>query len=98
MRKHATVWRVAELLLGQPVITVTALAQRLQVSFPVANTVVGTLMAVDILRPGNKKRSRREFQAHEIMNILYAGVHSVLRDVATLLDHGPPPRAPATKK
>jgi hypothetical protein len=36
-RKHATAWRVADLLLGQPVVTVTALVERLKVTLPAAN-------------------------------------------------------------
>jgi len=35
-RKHAVVWRLADLLLGQPVVTVGALVEHLQVSFPSA--------------------------------------------------------------
>ncbi len=32
-RRHSTVWRLVDLLLGQPVITVNAVAERLRVSF-----------------------------------------------------------------
>ncbi len=45
------VWRVADLLLGQPVVTVTALVERLQVTFQSANAAVAVLVDMDILRP-----------------------------------------------
>lgn len=83
-RKHATVWRVANLLLGQPVVTVTALVERLKVTFPSANAAVAILVDMDILRPQGKQRRNRAFQAHEVMNILHTGIDAVLDDVATL--------------
>ena len=83
-RKHATVWRVTQLLLGQPVVTVTALVERLQVAFPSANAAVATLVELDILRPQGQQRRNRAFHAHEVMNLLYTGIDVVLDDVATL--------------
>jgi len=84
VRKHATVWRVAELLLGQPVVTVTALVERLKVTFPSANAAVAVLAEMDILRPQGSQRRNRAFHAHEVMNILHTGIDAVLADVETL--------------
>jgi Fic family protein len=86
-RKHATVWRVADLLLGQPVVTVNTLVERLQVAFPSANDAVATLVELDILRPRGQQHRDRAFQAHEVMNILYTGIEAVLEDVATLQNY-----------
>lgn len=86
-RKHATVWRVAHLLLGQPVVTVTSLVERLKVTFPSANAAVATLVDLDILLPQGQQRRNRAFHAHEVMNLLYTGIDAVLDDVATLRNY-----------
>jgi Fic family protein len=86
-RKHAAVWRVADLLLGQPVVTVNALVERLKVTFPSANAAVAVLVEMDILRPQGKRRRNRAFHAHEVMNILYTGIDAVLEDVAKLRNY-----------
>ncbi|HTY49558.1 MAG TPA: Fic family protein [Steroidobacteraceae bacterium] len=88
IRKDAAVWRLADLLLGQPVVTVNALVERLKVSFPTANAAVATLVGMDILRTQGAKRRHRAFQAHQVMNILHTGIDAVLADVATLHDYG----------
>jgi Fic family protein len=88
IRKDAAVWRLAELLLGQPVVTVNALVERLKVSFPAANAAVAVLVDMDILRAQGTKRRDRAFQAHQVTNILYTGVDAVLQDVATLRNYG----------
>ncbi|MBS4097694.1 MAG: Fic family protein [Sulfuricella sp.] len=85
-RRHATIWRVTELLLGQPVVTVNVIAERLNVSFPAANEAVKELLALNILRPGNVQTRNRIFQAHEVMNALYTGLNAVLDDVARFTD------------
>ncbi len=87
-RKHAVVWRVAEILLGQPVVTVGALVERVQVNFPSVNAAVAMLVELDILRPQGKQRRHRAFQAHEVMNILYTGIDAVLEDVAEAQNYG----------
>jgi Fic family protein len=86
-RKHATAWRLADLLLGQPVVTVTALVERLKVTFQSANAAVAVLVDMDILRPQGQQRRNRAFHAHEVINILYTGVDAVLEDVATLRNY-----------
>jgi Fic family protein len=86
-RKNATVWRVVHLLLGQPVVTVSVLVERLKVAFPSANAAVATLVDMDILRPKGQQRRNRAFHAHEVMNLLYTGVDAVLQDVATLRNY-----------
>jgi Fic family protein len=83
-RRHATVWKVAELLLGQPVVTVNAVSSRLGVTFPAANDAVIELVEMDILRPANQQRRNRVFHAHEVMNALYTGLDAVIDDVARL--------------
>ncbi len=88
IRKHAAVWRVAELLLGQPVVTVNALVKRLNVSFPAANAAVAVLVSMDILRARGTKRRHRAFHAHQVMNILHTGIDAVLEDVSTLHNYG----------
>jgi Fic family protein len=88
MRKHATVWQLSKLLLGQPVITVNAAAHQLKVSFPAANTAIGVLVDLDILRERGKQHRSRAFQSHEVMNLLYTGIDAVLDDVATLRNYG----------
>lgn len=87
-RRHATIWKVADLLLGQPVVTVKSVADRLGVTFPAANAAVSELVALDILRASNLQRRNRVFQAHEIMNALYTGLDTVLDDVARFTDVG----------
>jgi Fic family protein len=92
IRKHAVVWRLTDLLLGQPVVTVNALVERLQVAYPTANDAVAVLVDMDILRPRGQQLRRRAFQAHEVMNILYTGIDAVLEDVATLHNYRNPGR------
>jgi Fic family protein len=83
-RRHATIWKVAELLLGQPVVTVNAVSNRLGVTFPAANDALIELVEMDILRPANQQRRNRVFHAHEVMNALYTGLDAVIDDVARL--------------
>lgn len=83
-RKDAAIWRVINLLLGQPVITVNELVHRLGVSFPAANQAVNDLIALDILRPATTQRRHRVFHAHEVMNALYTGLDAVLQEAARL--------------
>jgi len=77
-RKHAAIWRVVDILLGQPLITVNELSRRLEVSFPAANQAVEDLVAMDILRPLNDHQRHRVFQAHQVMNALYTGLDEIL--------------------
>ncbi len=88
VRKHAAVWPLTDLLLGQPVVTVNALTDRLNVSFQAANAAVAVLVDMDILRPQGTKRRHRAFQAHQVMNLLHTGIDAVLDDVSTLHDYG----------
>jgi Fic family protein len=81
-RRHATIWKVTELLLGQPVVTVNSIVDHLGVTFPAANDAVSELIAFDILRPATQQRRHRVFHAHEVMNALYTGLDSVIEDVA----------------
>lgn len=81
-RKHATIWRVADLLLGQPVLTVNEVAARLKVTYPAANDAVAELAELDILRPGNEQRRHRVFHAHQVLNALYTGLDAAIADAA----------------
>ncbi len=83
-RRHAAIWSVTNLLLGQPVVTVNAVAERLDVTFPAANDAIAELVDLDILRPANTQRRHRVFHAHEVVNALYTGLDAVLDDVARL--------------
>ncbi|WP_161811257.1 hypothetical protein [Steroidobacter agaridevorans] len=65
----------------------TALVERLEVTFPSANAAVATLVELDILRPQGQQRRNRAFHAHEVMNLLYTGIDAVLDDVATLRNY-----------
>lgn len=79
-RKHSTVWRAIELLLGQPIITVGELARRLGTAFPAANAAVEELVRLDILRLTSERRRNRVYAAHEVLNALYTGLDAVLAD------------------
>ena len=81
-RRHATIWKVADLLLGQPVVTVNSVAERLGVSFPAANDAISDLVVLDILRPASTRQRHRVFHAHEVMNALYTGLDAVLDEVS----------------
>ncbi|MDP2805718.1 MAG: Fic family protein [Gallionellaceae bacterium] len=83
-RRHATIWKVTAMLLGQPVVTVNEIASRLGVSFPAANDAVSALVKFDILRPSLEQQRRRVFHAHEVMNALYTGLDKVIEDVASM--------------
>lgn len=80
-RRHATIWKVCGLLLGQPVVTINSITQRLGVTFPAANDAVSELVALDILRPATQQQRHRVFHAHEVMNVLYSGLDAVIEDV-----------------
>lgn len=80
-RRHATIWKVGGLLLGQPVVTINSITKRLGVTFPAANDAVTELVALGILRPTTQQRRHRVFHAHEVMNVLYSGLDTVIEDV-----------------
>lgn len=83
-RRGGTVWKLCELLLGQPVVTVNMAARRLGVSFPAANGAIAELSGLGILRQiedASHRQRYRVFQAHEVMNALYTGLDDVLQEV-----------------
>jgi Fic family protein len=81
-RRDAAVWKVCELLLGQPVVTVNTVAQRLGITFPAANMAIAELTGMGILRQASlAQRRRRVFHAHEVMNALYTGLDDILLEV-----------------
>ena len=77
-RRHATVWRIVALLIGQPVLTAKEVARQLNVTFPAANDAIAELVAMDILRPSTAQRRNRVFQAHQVLNALHTGMDAVL--------------------
>lgn len=83
-RRHAAAWRLVDLLLGQPVITVNQVVRQLGVTFPAANQAVNELVALDILRPAGDQRRDRVFHAHQVMNALYTGLDLVLEQASRL--------------
>jgi Fic family protein len=83
-RRHAAVWRLIDLLLGQPVITVNQVVRHLGVTFPAANQAVSELVALGILRPANNQRRDRVFHAHQVTNALYTGLDLVLEQASRL--------------
>jgi Fic family protein len=83
-RRHAAAWRLVDLLLGQPVITVNQVVRQLGVTFPAANQAVNELVTLDILRPAGDQRRDRVFHAHQVMNALYTGLDLVLEQASRL--------------
>lgn len=81
-RKDAAAWRLVDLLLGQPVVTVGEVVRRLDISFPAANSAVEDMVRIGALRPVNDRTRHRVFHAHELMNALYTGLDVVLTDAA----------------
>lgn len=80
-RRHATIWRVLELLPGQPVLSAKEAARQLDVTFPAANDAIAELVDMDILRPATGQRRNRAFQAHQVLNALHTGMDAVLMGV-----------------
>jgi Fic family protein len=93
-RRHATAYRLADFLLGQPVVTVSSIASRLNVSYPSANAAVAELVDARILHPKSAQRRNRAFYAREVLELLYAGVDTILADVGALRDYKSKPRPP----
>ena len=62
-RGDATVWRVVDILVVQPVLTANEVARQLRVTFPAANDAIAELVALEILRPSTAQRRNRVFQA-----------------------------------
>ena len=79
-RKDAVAWRIIDLLVGQPIVSVPTLARQLGVSFQAANTAVEELERLEIVRRTNERRRNRLYQAHEVTNALYTGLDRVLEE------------------
>lgn len=77
-RGDATVWRVVDILVVQPVLTANEVARQLRVTFPAANDAIAELVALEILRPSTAQRRNRVFQAHQVLNALHTGMDDVL--------------------
>jgi len=83
-RKHSTVHRLSDLLIGYPVLSVNEVAALLDASFPAANKAIEELMALDILRAPTQKRRNRVFQAHQVLNAMYTGLDDILSETLRL--------------
>ncbi len=83
-RRHATIWKVVERLAATPVISAKEASRLAGVSFPAANDAIAELVALDILRPGGEQQRNRYFQAHEVLNAMYAGMDEVLQRVEAI--------------
>ena len=49
-RGDATVWRVVDILVVQPVLTANEVARQLRVTFPAANDAIAELVALEIVQ------------------------------------------------
>lgn len=67
LRSDASALAALDVILGNPVITVNLLKERLQVSFPAANMAIEQLLAKEILRPVEKIGRSRAYIAHEVI-------------------------------
>lgn len=83
-RKHAAVWQVLDVLLGQPVVNAKEIMAKTGVTFPAANQAITDLVALDILRPASAQERHRVFHAHQVMNALYTGLDTVLEQASSL--------------
>lgn len=78
-RKHAAVWKVVKQLTVTPVVSAKEASRLAGVSFVAANGAIAELVQLDILRPAEDRQRNRYFQAHEVLNAMYAGMDEVLR-------------------
>lgn len=67
LRSDASALMAIDILLGEPVVTVNLLKERLNVSFPAANTAIEQLKQAGILEDISKIGRSRAFVAHEII-------------------------------
>ena len=67
LRSDASAQSALDIILGNPVITANLLKERLQVSFPAANTAIEQLLEQQILKPIDKIGRSRAFVAHEVI-------------------------------
>lgn len=67
LRRDASALAALDVILGNPVITANLLKERLQISFPAANSAIEQLQAKGILQPVHKAGRSRTFVAHEVI-------------------------------
>ncbi|MDP2822557.1 MAG: Fic/DOC family N-terminal domain-containing protein [Sulfuritalea sp.] len=67
LRSDASALLALDILLGDPVVTVNLLKERLNVSFPAANSAIEQLKQAHILEDINKIGRSRAFVAHEVI-------------------------------
>jgi Fic family protein len=67
LRSDASALASIDILLSEPVVTVNLLKERLNVSFPAANTAIEQLKQAGILADINKIGRSRAFVAHEVI-------------------------------
>lgn len=71
-KESSTAIRLAELLFDSPVITISAVAEKLGVSFPTASTHVNRFVSMGILRKSTSRQWNRIYEAPQIMHIVTA--------------------------
>ena len=67
---RGVVLRMADDLIGYPVITVPMMAKNYEVTYPAANAAVSKLVEVDVLREATGRRYARIFVASEVLRII----------------------------
>lgn len=71
-RRDASVWRLVPLVLSQPAVTVSHVAQKLDVTAPAAQTAIDQMVAAGALTPANANRRNRVWIATEVTAALDA--------------------------
>lgn len=69
-RRHAAVWRVLPLLIGQPAITVRFVQEHAAVSQPTAQHAVDQLLDAGVVTPATAGRRNRVWVAEEVVSAL----------------------------
>ncbi|MDI3331559.1 MAG: Fic family protein [Micrococcus sp.] len=69
-RRHAAVWRILPLLIGQPAITVRFVQERAAVSQPAAQHAIDQLLDAGVVTPATTGRRNRVWVAEEVVSAL----------------------------
>lgn len=79
VRSDAAAWRLADLLLRQPVLDSRTVQQELAVSAPTAHSAIAHLVEVGILDEGTGRERRRVWRTPEVLSVLDAFAARSLR-------------------
>lgn len=69
-RRHAAVWRILPLLIGQPAITVRFVQERAAISQPTAQHAIDQLLDAGVVTPATTGRRNRVWVAEEVVSAL----------------------------